>query len=313
MKYVRVGKSGLKITEITFGTALTVGTEFDEEKRVSDLIDTAWNLGIRSYDTSNNYGEAESLLGRALKKYKREEYVVSTKGSWPIGETPFHRGLSRKHILWAIEESLKKLELDYVDLYYAHRYDPEVSMEEIIRTFNYLINTGKIRYWATSEWPLEALKECHKVCDKLKLEKPILEQSIYSYAITKIEKNGVKDFCDKNGVGLLGFSPLAQGLLTGKYRKEIPKDSRIAKSKKINYSKTLDIYNQNKKRIDKYLDICEKYKVKAHYVALQWVLRKNIFPVMGASKPEQLIDNINALTVEIPEKLWEELENINEE
>ena len=98
MKYVRVGKSGLKITEITFGTALTIGTEFDEEKRVSDLIDTAWNLGIRSYDTSNNYGEAEILLGRALKKYKREEYVVSTKGSWPIGETPFHRGLSRKHI-----------------------------------------------------------------------------------------------------------------------------------------------------------------------------------------------------------------------
>lgn len=313
MKYIRVGNSGLKITEITFGTALTIGTEFDEEKRVAELIDTAWNLGIRSFDTSNNYGEAEILLGKALKNYKREEYIISTKGSWPIGETPFHRGLSRKHILWAIEESLKRLDLDYVDLYYAHRYDPEVSMEEIVRTFNYLINIGKIRYWATSEWPIEALKKCHKICDELKLEKPILEQSIYSYIITKIEKNGIKDFCDKEGIGLLGFSPLAQGLLTGKYRKEIPKDSRIAKSKKIKYSKTLDIYNQNKEKINEYLDICEKYGVKPHYVAIQWVLRKNVFPVMGASRPEQLIDNVRGLTAEIPEELWKELEKLNEE
>ena len=313
MKYVRAGKSGLKITEITFGTALTIGTEFNEEKKVEELVDTAWSLGIRSYDTSNNYGEAEVLLAKALKKYNREEYIIATKGSWPIGETPFHRGLSRKHILWAIEESLKKLDLDYVDLYYAHRYDSEVPMEEIVRTFNYLINIGKIRYWATSEWPLEALKECHRVCEELKLEKPILEQSIYSYAITKIEKNGVKNFCDEEGVGLLGFSPLAQGLLTGKYKEEIPKDSRIAKSKKINYSKTLDIYNQNKERIDRYLEICEQYKVKAHHVAIQWMLRKNIFPVMGASRPEQLIDNINGLTVEIPEALWQELDKIKEE
>ena len=313
MKYVRVGKSGLKITEITFGTALTIGTEFNEEKRVAELIDTAWNLGIRSFDTSNNYGEAETLLGRALRRYRREEYVISTKGSWPIGETPFHRGLSRKHILWAIEESLKKLKLDYVDLYYAHRYDPEVSMEEIVRTFNYLINIGKIRYWATSEWPIEALEECHKVCDELKLEKPILEQSIYSYAITKVEKNGVKKFCDEKGISILGFSPLAQGLLTGKYRKGIPENSRIAKRKKINYSKTLDIYNQNKERIDKYLEICEKYKVKAHYVAIQWMIRKNIFPVMGASRPEQLIDNVKGLEAKIPEELWKELDKINEE
>ena len=311
MKYVRVGDSGLKITEITFGTALTIGTEFDEKKRVEELIDTAWNLGIRSYDTSNNYGIAEKLLGKALKKYKREEYVISTKVSWPVGNTPFHRGLSRKHILWAIDESLKKLELDYVDLYYAHRYDPEVPMREIVRTFNNLINIGKIRYWATSEWPLDALKECHRVCEELNLEKPILEQSIYSYVITKVDSNGVKNFCDKNGIGLLGFSPLAQGLLTGKYKIGIPENSRIAKSKKINYFKTLDIYKQNKNRIDKYLEICEEYKVKPHYVAIQWILKKNIFPVIGASRPEQLIDNVNALSTKIPEELWIELDRIN--
>jgi aldo/keto reductase len=311
MNYIRVGKSGLKLTEITFGSALTIGTEFNDKNRIQELIDTAWDLGIRSFDTSNNYGNAEILLSKALKKYNREEYVISTKGSWPIGETPYHKGLSRKHILWAFEESLRKMELNYVDIYYAHRYDEEVPMEEIVKTFNYLINIGKIRYWATSEWPLEALIECHEVCDRYKLEKPILEQSIYSFAIQKIEKNGVKEFCDKNGVGILGFSPLAQGLLTGKYKNgKIPKDSRIAKSEKINYSKTINIYEQNRERIDKFLEICEQYNLNESSVALQWGIRKKIYPVMGASKPEQLLENIKGLELELPNEIWKKLEEI---
>ena len=311
MNYIRVGKSGLKLTEITFGSALTIGTEFNDKNRIQELIDTAWDLGIRSFDTSNNYGNAEILLSKALKKYNREEYVISTKGSWPIGETPYHKGLSRKHILWAFEESLRKMELNYVDIYYAHRYDEEVPMEEIVKTFNYLINIGKIRYWATSEWPLEALIECHEVCDRYKLEKPILEQSIYSFAIQKIEKNGVKEFCDKNGVGILGFSPLAQGLLKGKYKNgKIPKDSRIAKSEKINYSKTINIYEQNRERIDKFLEICEQYNLNESSVALQWGIRKKIYPVMGASKPEQLLENIKGLELELPNEIWKKLEEI---
>ena len=311
MNYIRVGKSGLKLTEITFGSALTIGTEFNDKYRIQELVDTAWDLGIRSFDTSNNYGNAEILLSKALKKYNREEYVISTKGSWPIGETPYHKGLSRKHILWAFEESLRKMELNYVDIYYAHRYDEEVPMEEIVKTFNYLINIGKIRYWATSEWPLEALIECHEVCDRYKLEKPILEQSIYSFAIQKIEKNGIKEFCDKNGVGILGFSPLAQGLLTGKYKNgKIPKDSRIAKSEKINYSKTINIYEQNRKRIDKFLEICEQYSLNESSVALQWGIRKKIYPVMGASKPEQLLENVKGLELELPNEIWKKLEEI---
>lgn len=311
MNYIRVGKSGLKLTEITFGSALTIGTEFNDKNRIQELVDTAWDLGIRSFDTSNNYGNAEILLSKALEKYNREEYVISTKGSWPIGEAPYHKGLSRKHILWAFEESLKKMELNYVDIYYAHRYDEEVPMEEIVKTFNYLINIGKIRYWATSEWPLEALIECHEVCDRYKLEKPILEQSIYSFAIQKIEKNGIKEFCDKNGVGILGFSPLAQGLLTGKYKNgKIPKDSRIAKSEKINYSKTINIYEQNRKRIDKFLEICEQYSLNESSVALQWGIRKKIYPVMGASKPEQLLENVKGLELELPNEIWKKLEEI---
>lgn len=312
MKYVRMGKSGLKLTEVTFGSALTIGTESMDQAYADEMIGQAWELGIRSFDVSNNYGYggAEMLVGKALQKYPREEYVVSTKGSWPIGETPYHRGLSRKHILWAFEESLKRMGLDYVDIYYAHRYDPETSMEEIVRTFNSLISSGRVRYWATSEWPVEALEECHSVCEKLHLEKPVLEQCIYSFAVRKTESNGVKRFCDDNGVGMLGFSPLCQGLLTGKYRNGIPEDSRVAKKDKIHYDKTMNFYEQNKERIDGYMAVCDRYGVRPVDAAIQWGIRKNIYPVLGASRPEQLSDTLSGMEVNISDDFWQELEVI---
>lgn len=306
MNYVRLGNSGLKITELVFGSALTIGTEILDEKAAEELIDKAWELGIRTFDVSNNYGYggAEKLVGKCLYKYPREEYVLITKGSWPIGDSPYHRGLSRKHILWAFEESLKKLNKDYVDIYFAHRYDPEVPMEEIVRTFNWLINTGKVRYWATSEWPLTALQECMALCDKLNLEKPITEQFICSFAVQKSVTNGVKEFCDRHGMGTMGFSPLCQGYLTGKYRNGIPEDSRIAKSEQINYDKTKNFYAQNKERIDSFLAICDEMKVDYVAAALQWCIRQQIYPVFGSSKVSQLEANVKALEQTLPDELW---------
>ncbi len=312
MRYIRMGNSGLKLTEVTFGSALTIGTENLNQEYADKMIAQAWDLGIRSFDVSNNYGmgAAERLVGKALQRYPHEEYVVSTKGSWPVGETPYHRGLSRKHILWAFEESIKKMGLDYVDIYYAHRYDPETPMEEVVRTFNYLISSGRVRYWATSEWPVEALQECHEVCEKLGMEKPIIEQCIYSFAVRKAEKNGVKDFCDSHGVGMLGFSPLCQGLLTGKYRNGIPEGSRAAKSKQLQYDKTMNFYEQNKERIDKFLETCDIYGLRPTDVAIKWGIRKGIYPVLGASRPEQLTDTLKGLETEVSEDAWISFEEI---
>lgn len=312
MEYIRMGKSGLKLTEITFGSALTIGTECLEQSYADLLIEEAWANGIRSFDVSNNYGfgEAEKLVGQALKKYPREEYVISTKGSWPIGDSPYHKGLSRKHIMWAFEESIERIGLDYIDVYYAHRYDPEVPMEEIVRTFNWLINTGKVRYWATSEWPIEALESCHYICEKLNLEKPIIEQSIYSFAVRKIDTNGVKEFCQNHGVGLLGFSPLCQGILTGKYRNGIPENSRISKSKKLKYNKTINFYYQNQSRIDSFLDTCDKYGIRPVDAAIQWGIRHGVYPVLGASKAGQLTDTIKNINQIFPDIFWTELEEI---
>ncbi len=312
MEYVRVGNSGLKITKAVFGSALTIGTENKNIDYASAMIDAAWDSGIRTFDTSNNYGmgEAERLLGMALQKYDRHEYVIFTKGSWPVGETPYDHGLSRKHILWSLEQSLDRLGLDYVDVYYAHRYDAETPMEEIVRTFNALIAEGKIRYWATSEWPVEALKECDRVCDKLLLEKPICEQFIYSYAVRKAESNGVIEYCRMTGRGMIGFSALCQGYLTGKYQNGVPIGSRIAKSEKINYYKTSNFYEQNKEKIDGFLEICNQYQIPYIAAALQWPLRLGIVPLFGASMPDQIRSNIEALEQVLPEDFWTALEKI---
>ena len=313
MKFARIGTSGLKITQMTYGTALTIGTEKEDTSFAKELLDTAWNYGVRSFDTSNNYGygKAEELLGEVLKNYPRHEYILSTKGSWPIGESVYEKGLSRKHILWAFEESRKRLQTDYIDVYYAHRYDPDAPIEEVVRTFNTLIESGKIRYWATSEWPLEAIVNCHKICDRLGMERPVLDQFIYSFAVRKSEINGVKPYCDATGVGTLGFSPLCQGYLTGKYKNGIPKDSRVAKGNKLDYHKTSNFYEQNKVRIDSFLEICEKFDLDATTVALQWTVRRGIYPVVGASTPEQLKHNILAFDTELPEEIWPLLENVN--
>jgi aryl-alcohol dehydrogenase-like predicted oxidoreductase len=311
MEYIRAGNSGLKLTVLTFGSALTIGTESKEPSYASALIDEAWKNGIRSFDTSNNYGKgnAEILVGQALKKYNRNEYVISTKGSWPIGETPYDRGLSRKHILSSIDDSLKRLNLDYVDIYYAHRYDDEVCMEEIVSTFNNLISCGKIRYWATSEWPLGALVECHNVCEKYGLEKPIIEQFIYSYAVRKAEQNGVMDFCREKETGMLGFSPLCQGYLTGKYRTDAPENSRLVKGEKINYTKTGNFYEQNKSAIDFFLSVCDKYEIKPVSLAIQWCINNSVYPVFGASAPSQITEIVESLNQKIPQQFMDELKN----
>jgi aryl-alcohol dehydrogenase-like predicted oxidoreductase len=310
ISFKRVGKSGLKLSSITFGSALTIGTQDSELNFAQSMIDAAWGLGIRSFDTSNNYGVgmAETLLGQALKKYPRNEFVIATKGSWPIGSKAYHQGLGRKHIRWAFDESLNRLGMEFVDIYYAHRYDPETSMEEVVRTFNRFIDSGRILYWATSEWPIEALLECHEICNKFGLEKPILDQFIYSYAINRADSNGVRAFCEAEGIGMLGFSPLAQGLLTGKYRDSIPKESRIAKSSQLGYDKTQKIYEQNKTRIDHFSRICVEHGVKGSHAAIQWVLRRGILPVLGASTPMQLAENVQAIEAVLPDTFWADID-----
>lgn len=307
MNYVQMGYSGLKLTQITFGSALTIGTEHKDYSYAQDLVDEAWSLGIRSFDTANSYGIAEKLLGNALKKYPHDQYVISTKCALPLGDSPYYRGLSRKHILWAIDRSLEELDLDYVDLYYAHRSDLEVPLEEIIRTYNQLIDQGKIRYWATSEWSVDLLVKTHEICNKYGYEQPIIEQPIYSYAVDKIHHNGIFDFCKAHRVGLLGYSPLCQGILTGKYRNGIPADSRIAKEKSLHYEKTHCFIEQYKNRLEHFFSISDQYQIDPTTLALRWIIRNGVCPILGASKVGQLSSSLQFLDQQIDESVFQAL------
>jgi aryl-alcohol dehydrogenase-like predicted oxidoreductase len=172
-----------------------------------------------------------------------------------------------------------------------------------------MISKGRVLYWATSEWPLSALVECHNVCDQLGLERPILEQFNYSFAINKQDHNGVREFCQGAGVGMLGYSPLAQGILTGKYNFDFPPGSRVAKSSQLGYDKTEKILQQRRKAIDFFLATCKKFEVEGTAVALQWVLRRGVLPVVGASRVEQIVSNVNAFRVSVPQELWNTLDS----
>lgn len=305
------GEIGLPVSRIAFGTALTVGTEIVSEALSDRLLQSAWNCGVRVFDTSNNYGSglSESMLGRSLNRFPREQYVLSTKGSWPLSESKFHQGLSRKHLNWSLDKSLERLGRDYVDIYYAHRYDPSVSMTQIVRTFNHFIQEGKILHWATSQWPLSALKLCLKVCDQLGLERPVAEQIGYSYVFRGAEESGTKDLCERNGIGLFAFSPLAQGVLTGKYFNSIPPESRIAKSDILNYQKTSQILTEKERDVRRFLFACKDHGVSPVAAALQWVERQGVVPLLGASSPEQLEENCRAIRERIPTDFWDAIES----
>ena len=306
ISFERVGSSGLYLPELTYGTALTLGTENSKSSFAGKMISTCWAAGIRSFDTSNNYGEgsAEELLGKVLQTYPREQYVLSTKGSWPIGTGPYDKGLNKKHLRHALENSLSRLKVDYIDIYYAHRFDPNVELEEIIRTFNLFIDQQKILYWATSEWPAEKIDQCIKLCAKLNLEPPICDQHILSYAVDKNLENDVSKICNKYTLGRLAYSPLCQGYLTGKYQAGIPNKSRISKANKINYSKTENFYKQFKCRIDHFNAMCNEFQIDNTAAALQWVRRAGAHIVIGASNIEQIEKNVSALDKKIPNEFW---------
>lgn len=313
MDFIRLGNSGLKVSAIAFGTALTLGTERTDLEFAEQLIAAAWEGGIRCFDCANSYGNgnAEALLGQILMKYPRQEYIAATKCALPVGTSPYYSGLSRKHILWAVEESLSRLKTEYIDLYYAHRYDEEAPLLEVIRTFNHLIAAGKIRYWGTSEWSIAQLSKCFRLCEQYGLEKPIAEQFIYSFVVQKAEHNGVKAFCETNAVGMFGYSPLAQGILTGKYKGGIPKDSRIAKSEKIGYAKTINFLNQTKDQTELFLALCEEYHANPIGTALWWSIKNGIVPILGASSPEQLKTTLSCIKEKIPDDLFNRLRAIS--
>lgn len=296
MKYRNLGSSGLKVSEIGLGSWLTYGGGVDADQARA-CIRRAYELGVILFDTADVYhrGAAEEFLGGELGAYRRSDLVIATKCFFPMSDNPNDRGLSRKHIHESIDASLRRLRADYVDLYQCHRFDPDVPLDEIVRAMDDLVRQGKILYWGTSEWPADQLRWVHETAAAMNAVAPISEQPEYSLAERRVETNGVQQACQDVGMGLLPWSPLKQGVLTGKYSGgRVPKDSRAATPSMNAFLREID--RRLADRVDQMLPIAERHHATVAQLALAWLLHRDGVGcvLVGATRPEQVEENCAA-------------------
>lgn len=310
MKYRRLGRTGLKVSEISLGSWLTYGGYVERENAVN-AIKTAYDLGINFFDTANVYekGAAEELVGETLKAYPRESYVLATKAFWPMGDGPNDRGLSRKHIMEQAHASLKRLGHDYVDIFYCHRHDPETPLDETLRAIDDLVRQGKVLYVGVSEWQASQIAEALTVADRYLLDRIVVNQPIYNMFERYIEKE-IIPLSERSGIGQVVFSPLAQGLLTGKYTSasDIPEGSRAAKLEWMRKG----ITEEKIAKVRELEKIAAELEVSVGNLALAWILRQpNVASALvGASRPEQVTENAKASGIELSEDVQTRIEEI---
>lgn len=287
------------MSEVSLGSWLTHGGSVDEKSSIKQ-IHYAFEFGINFFDNANVYaqGASESVVGKALKSMKRDSVFLATKVFFPMGEGPNDRGLSRKHVYEQCHASLKRLGTDYIDLYQCHRFDPEVPMEELVRTMDDLCRQGKILYWGVSEWSGSQIEDAYRVARELNAVPPISNQPCYNMLTRNIETSVIPT-CERLGVGQVVFSPLAQGVLTGKYvpDKPLPTDSRAADPKVNVFMMGRNLMaSETLEKVQKLNLLAGEMGLTMAQFALAWCLRHtNISSVIiGATRPSQIEENIKA-------------------
>lgn len=317
MEYRRMGKSGLQLSVLSFGSWVTFGKQIDDFH--SDrLMSLAYENGINFFDNAEVYarGESELMMGRVLKmkQWDRTSYVLSSKAyfGWHGPENkPNQKGLSRKHLVEACHEALTRLQTDYLDLYYCHRPDKEVPVEEVVRTMNTLIRQGKILYWGTSEWSAAEIMEAHAAARQLNLEGPAVEQPQYNmFERQKMESEFLTIFRNI-GMGTTIWSPLASGLLTGKYNDGIPEDSRLG-MEGFEWLKDRTLSEERVEKVKKLKPVADQLGVSLATLAIAWCIRNPDVStaILGATKESQLTENLNALEL-YPKLTGELMESID--
>ena len=301
MIYNRCGKSGLKLPALSLGMWHNFGS-VNEMENMKRILFTAFDHGITHFDLANNYGpvygSAEENMGRILKSDLmpyRNEMIISSKAGYDMWKGPYGDGGSKKYLIASLDQSLKKLGLDYVDIFYHHRPDPNTPLEETMGALDQIVRQGKALYVGISNYKKEQTQKAYEI---LKKQGPpfIIHQPRYSMLDRWIEEDGLKDYLYENGIGCIAFSPLAQGILTGKYLNGIPEDSRIGGGKSpYLHKENLDECRLEKVR--KLNEIAGQRGQSLTQMALAWILRdgKVTSVLIGASRPEQILENIKAL------------------
>ena len=297
MEYRNLGNSGLKISELSFGSWVTFVNQLGQ-KQALECMAFAYEQGVNFFDNAEAYasGDSEILMGKVLNKlnWTRDTYIVSSKVFWG-GELPTQRGLSKKHIHDACNAALKRLQVDYLDLFFCHRPDPDTPISETVYAMNDLIHQGKILYWGTSEWSADEIKESFKCAKKFNLRGPTMEQPQYNLLFRDRFEKEYKDIFKKYKIGTTIWSPLASGLLTGKYNDGIPTKSRFKVKGYEWLADSMDKIDFNK--IKKVNLLAKKLGIKSSQLAILWCLKnKNVSSViLGASKLSQLKENLDSI------------------
>ena len=295
MHYRRLGRSGLKVSEISLGAWITFGKQVDQQA-AANLIHAAYDQGINFFDNADMYGAVrlKRLMGQAIKDLPREALVISTKVFWPTMPGPNGRGLSRKHVMELIHASLRRLGTDYVDLYFCHRYDPDTPLEEVARVMDDLVHQGKVLYWGTSEWEAQQIAQVVGVCRQFGLVPPSMEQPQYNMLHRRRFEEDIAPTCRELGMGITTFSPLYQGILTGKYNQGIPAISR-ASLEDMGWMRDR-ITPERLAKVRSLTTIAQELELTPGQLALAWILRrKEISSVItGATRLEQLDENLAA-------------------
>jgi aryl-alcohol dehydrogenase-like predicted oxidoreductase len=312
MEHRHLGRSGLKVSEISYGNWITHGSQVEEDAATA-CVAAALDEGITTFDTADVYAgtRAEDVLGRALQGIPRDSIEIFTKVYWPTGRGVNDRGLSRKHIMRSVEGSLRRLRTDYIDMYQAHRFDSETPLEETVRAFDDLVRQGKVLYIGVSEWRAEQITDALAIAYHRGLDRIVSNQPQYNM-IWRVIESEVVPLCEKEGIGQIVWSPLAQGVLTGKYR---PGEAPAAGTRATDPTGsgfmqeylTEDVLT----RVEKLRPLAAEAGLSMSQLAVAWVLQNpNVSSaIIGATRPEQVRENVKASGVKLDESLLRRIDD----
>ena len=300
MKYRHLGKSGLQLSELSFGAWVTFAQQIDN-KTAAELMTIAYDSGVNFFDNAEAYasGQAEIVMGKIIKNksWPRDTFVISSKVFWG-GDLPNQEGLSRKHVVEACHAALRRLRVDYLDLYFCHRPDPDTPIEETVRAMSDLVAQGKVLYWGTSEWSAESILEAYRIAREQHLVPPAMEQPQYNLFHRENVEHALTPLYHEIGLGMTTWSPLASGLLTGKYNAGDPGDTRTSLRGYgwLQRQFESDETQQQIVKVKQLGKVADDLAITLPQLALAWCLKNPTVSsvITGASRPEQIRENMKA-------------------